>query len=436
MKRSILKSFTTLLLACLGTARSEAATTKPVEVACGVVYSLSAPSLYGSWTSTIPQRMGGAEWNRMIHLLYSPYVALKNTTNRPVVLATTPTIYFNQPPLNLKFTRIASTMAGSITSQSVPLNWMYVSSNFEKTFTMTLYSEVVNGVGSGKLSIPAGGTRILTPDFNQTTTLASRYDWQNHLTGDIKASPGWKGTANGFSVSWLSGRSSTSFNGGLGVFATRSTDSWDVECNFLGPKGNWRIFKLLPDQSPLETPDTNREITTFPFNLGNIRSTVSTASMAVDLFQPAYLQPISGMFSVLGRPDFQSTLAVLSDSDSNGLPDEWEFQAFNQLGVSPTADADGDGLSNLFEYVSGHSPVNSGEKFVQQCSKQESGNLVLTWSSLPGRSYGIERSDNLASWTPVATVSAAASPAVSTSFDLGPPSSSAAYFRIRLSVAP
>lgn len=438
MNRPFLRASAALLMASLGAVQSDAATTKPVEVTCGVVFSISAPPVYSSWISIFRSTFQGTEWSRLLHLHSSPFVVLKNTTNRPVVLASIPTVSFTQPPLNFRFTRIAQTMAGSITSQRVAADQMYVfpESRTPKTFSMTLYGEVVNGVGSGNLSIPAGGTRILTPDFNQTTTLAGRLDWQNILTGELKASPGWRGCANGFMVDWLSGGTATSFNGSLGVFATRLTDSWDVECGFSGAQGSWRVFKLLPDRSPVPAPDPNQEVTTFPFNLSGIESTVSTASMAVSQTQPAYLQPVSGMFSVLGTPTSPSTLAIRSDSDSNGLPDEWEFQFFNQLGVSATADADGDGLSNLFEYLSGHSPLNAAEKFVQQCSKLESGNLVLTWSSVPGHSYGIERSDNLNSWTPVATVPAAASPAVSTIFDLGPPNSSAAYYRIRLSATP
>ena len=438
MNRLIWRTSATVLLALFFGGLSAAAATQPVEVTCGVVFSVSAPSVYSGWISAFRSKFQGTEWNRMLHLHSSPYVVLKNTSNRPIILASNPTVIFTQPPVNFKFTRIAQTMAGSITSQRVAADQMYVNSANRslKSFSMTLYGQVVNGVGTGNLSIPAGQTRILTPDFNQTTTLANRLDWQNLLTVSLNASPGWQGCANGFTVDWLSGGAATSFNGDLGVIATRSTDFWEVECGFSGTQGTWRVFKLLPDRSPVVAPNLNQEITNFPFNLSGIESTVSTASMAVNMNQPAYLQPVSGMFSVLGTPNSASTLAVLSDSDLNSLPDEWEFQFFNQLGVSPTADADGDGLSNYFEYVSGHSPVNANDKFVQKIDKLVTGNLTLTWSSFSGRDYVIERSIDLSAWTPFATVPAAASPAVSTTFDLGPPSSSATYFRFRLTAPP
>src|SRR5450755_3629882 len=44
------------------------------------------------------------------------------------------------------------------------------------------------------------------------------------------------------------------------------------------------------------------------------------------------------------------------DSDSNGLPDAWEYTNFGGIGVDPNADPDGDGESNLSEFKSGTNP--------------------------------------------------------------------------------
>ncbi len=48
------------------------------------------------------------------------------------------------------------------------------------------------------------------------------------------------------------------------------------------------------------------------------------------------------------------------DTDGNGLPDWWEMQYFNHLGVDPNADADGDGVSNYVEYLEGRNPNSPG----------------------------------------------------------------------------
>ena len=50
-------------------------------------------------------------------------------------------------------------------------------------------------------------------------------------------------------------------------------------------------------------------------------------------------------------------ITVLLDSNGTGLPDFWQLQYFNQLGVDPNSDADGDGQSNLQEYQNGSSPT-------------------------------------------------------------------------------
>jgi probable HAF family extracellular repeat protein len=49
-------------------------------------------------------------------------------------------------------------------------------------------------------------------------------------------------------------------------------------------------------------------------------------------------------------------LTLNNDSDLNGLPDDWEKFYFGHLGVDPTADADGDGITNAQEYANRTNP--------------------------------------------------------------------------------
>jgi len=48
-----------------------------------------------------------------------------------------------------------------------------------------------------------------------------------------------------------------------------------------------------------------------------------------------------------------------NDTDGNGFLDTWEMAHFGHLGVTPNADPDGDGLTNLQEYQNGTDPNNS-----------------------------------------------------------------------------
>jgi len=92
-----------------------------------------------------------------------------------------------------------------------------------------------------------------------------------------------------------------------------------------------------------------------------------------------------------------------TDSNVNGLPDAWERTFFGTLGVNPDADPDGDGMSNREEYLAGTNPTNSLSRLEIIASVFASGgtNGSLTWSSVPARSYFIEKALDLSSpvWT-------------------------------------
>jgi len=88
-----------------------------------------------------------------------------------------------------------------------------------------------------------------------------------------------------------------------------------------------------------------------------------------------------------------------ADSNGNGLPDAWQRTYFGTLGVDPNADPDGDGMSNKQEYIAGTNPTNSADKLLITDFNTTPGgsNISLTWSSVPTRSYFIQKSLNLSS---------------------------------------
>nr|WP_321349275.1 LamG-like jellyroll fold domain-containing protein [uncultured Methanoregula sp.] len=56
------------------------------------------------------------------------------------------------------------------------------------------------------------------------------------------------------------------------------------------------------------------------------------------------------------RPLSAAEIASLFDADQDGLPDAWERQYFGNLSRGPDEDYDGDGLTNLQEYLAGSNP--------------------------------------------------------------------------------
>ncbi len=88
-----------------------------------------------------------------------------------------------------------------------------------------------------------------------------------------------------------------------------------------------------------------------------------------------------------------------SDADGDGLLDAWETQHFGTTGASASADPDGDGTTNLMEYLAGTDPRSAASVF-RPTSHASGGNLVLTVSTVEGRSYRVWGTANLqGTWT-------------------------------------
>jgi subtilisin family serine protease len=128
-------------------------------------------------------------------------------------------------------------------------------------------------------------------------------------------------------------------------------------------------------------------------------------------------------------------LARIVDSDNNGLPDWWELQYFGHLtGTDPHADPDGDGASNLAEFLAGTNPTNFNSAL--RLSAQRglgSGLVTLQWPSAAGRYYNLLRSTNLlAGFNTVIQSNLLATPPLNASTDAPPASASSTFYRVQL----
>lgn len=113
-----------------------------------------------------------------------------------------------------------------------------------------------------------------------------------------------------------------------------------------------------------------------------------------------------GNFAQLGQPSEQTELNLTlgEDSDGDGLPDAWE-RALAQNGktlndVKPLSDDDGDGLTNLEEYIAGSYAFDPNDGFDLKMIFSDEG-PVLEFMSVKGRSYSILGSKDFEQWETV-----------------------------------
>ncbi len=122
---------------------------------------------------------------------------------------------------------------------------------------------------------------------------------------------------------------------------------------------------------------------------------------------------VSGTFNITlgatnpgGTGSLALSLQVQADADADGMGDAWETaHGLNPAANDSAADRDGDGLSNLAEWIAGTTPNNPTSRFAITSAALASGDVVLTWSSVAGRRYRVfERAAlNVGAWSEVTT---------------------------------
>jgi hypothetical protein len=82
------------------------------------------------------------------------------------------------------------------------------------------------------------------------------------------------------------------------------------------------------------------------------------------------------------------TVVSPPDANANGLADAWEA-AYNLS--EPDNDADGDGRSNLEEFLANTNPTNAASVLqITDWSRQINGHVSLIWSSVGGTRYRVQ----------------------------------------------
>ena len=97
------------------------------------------------------------------------------------------------------------------------------------------------------------------------------------------------------------------------------------------------------------------------------------------------------------------TVAPGADSDGDGITDAWELrEAGNLTALTAAGDHDGDGASDLSEYLADTGPLDPLDalRIVNFARATDGTKVTLEWTSQPTRRYRItENHDLLAPWT-------------------------------------
>ena len=190
-------------------------------------------------------------------------------------------------------------------------------------------------------------------------------------------------------------------SGGANVRLTAGTLNWTLQPSGAGkPVAVTAVLTNLNDQFsyvvriPCETQVAGFTAADGTLSLGTAydRSPVSVDSHPATFVQSGQrtLTLASADRGRIERVDLR-----VSIGGSGLLPDNWQIQYFGHTGVDPQADPDGDGLNNLGEYRAGTNPADGSSVFAVEVVEDTPVGPVLTWASVVGVVYTVQRSQDL-----------------------------------------
>jgi hypothetical protein len=91
-----------------------------------------------------------------------------------------------------------------------------------------------------------------------------------------------------------------------------------------------------------------------------------------------------------------------ADDNNDGIPDNWQRENWGKVWPSASADSDGDGASNLAEFLAGTDPTNAESVLKVEISPREQG-VYLQWPTSPGNYYQVQITSDFTTWSDIGT---------------------------------
>jgi regulation of enolase protein 1 (concanavalin A-like superfamily) len=180
-----------------------------------------------------------------------------------------------------------------------------------------------------------------------------------------------------------------------------------------------------------------------PATITGSGTSILSVTLSTNITPDDYTLTLTGTSGSLER-SYTVNLSVPADFDGDGIPDAWMYRYFGHpFGQAAdksraTDDADGDGMSNLEEYLAGTDPTNAASNLRITFVSVENGSLRLAWTVVGGKSYVVQTATALGSAADFSDASPAIAAAgsgesVTNYLDTGAlTNASGQYYRIRL----
>jgi len=132
-------------------------------------------------------------------------------------------------------------------------------------------------------------------------------------------------------------------------------------------------------------------------------------------------------------PFATASVMVLVDANGNGINDDWEVANFGHIGVSPDADPDGDGFSNLEEYLAGTDPTEPGSALRITSIAASGADVVISFTTSSNKLYDVQYNvdSTMPNWSAVVT-NVAGTGGIVQATDPGAASLTNRFYRVRL----
>ena len=187
----------------------------------------------------------------------------------------------------------------------------------------------------------------------------------------------------------------------------------------------------------------------YEWRKGSVAIVSNTSSDTVNFFTTNVIAGIAansstGRYSVVvrnlskptGTLSASATLLQATDTDGDGIPDEWESTYFGSTtSADPNADSDGDTMSNAQEYLAGTDPKD-GLSFLKVENIEAAGvaetQVQIEFNAVSNRTYSVLFRQDLAngSWSKVSDVVATSTNRLVRVLDTRPVQSSPRFYRL------